>query len=36
MKLETLKLRIEESIDDLGLLLDHIYKFNQNERESYF
>ncbi len=36
MKAETLVERIAECIDDLGLLLDQIYKFSQKERENYF
>ena len=36
MHIETLTQRISECVDDLGLLLDQIYKFPQKHRESYF
>ena len=29
-------MRISECLDDLGLLLDQIYKFPQKQREAYF
>jgi len=36
MQLETIVTRISECIDDLGCLLDRIYKFPQKQRELYF
>lgn len=36
MMMETIALRISECVDDLGLLLDQIYKFPQKQRENYF
>jgi hypothetical protein len=36
MDLDTLSLRLSECLDDLGLLLDQLYKFPQKQREAYF
>jgi len=36
MQVDTIALRISECIDDLGLILDQIYKFPQKQREQYF
>jgi hypothetical protein len=36
MDMEIIATRVSECIDDLGLLLDQIYKFPQRQREAYF